>query len=77
MDNHISVATLASGCFWCIEAQLKQFNGITEVTAGYAGGNTKNPTYTQINTGNTNHAEVCKVKFNTNIILLHENKSKS
>lgn len=57
------VAILGAGCFWCIEAAYGQIDGITSATSGYSGGDLKNPTYEQITTGETGHAEVVKVVF--------------
>ena len=57
------IATLGGGCFWCVEAVFQRINGVVSVKPGYAGGNVKNPTYKQICTGNTGHAEVAKIEF--------------
>lgn len=57
------LATLAGGCFWCIEAAMKELDGVVETTAGYAGGHVDNPTYRQVNTGTTGHAEAVKVEY--------------
>ena len=57
------VATLGGGCFWCVEAVYQRIEGVLDVRPGYAGGHTKNPTYKEICTGNTGHAEVAKIKF--------------
>ena len=57
------IATLGGGCFWCVEAVFQRIDGVTSVKPGYAGGNVKNPTYKQICTGNTGHAEVAKIEF--------------
>ena len=57
------IATLGGGCFWCVEAVFQRVEGIISVRPGYAGGNVKNPTYKQICTGNTGHAEVAKIEF--------------
>ncbi len=58
------------GCFWCTEAIFRRLKGVVSVTSGYAGGNTKNPTYSQIGNGDTGHAEVIKVEFDTTVIDL-------
>ena len=55
--------TLGGGCFWCVEAVFQRIEGVISVKPGYAGGNVKNPTYKQICTGNTGHAEVAKIEF--------------
>ena len=61
-------ATLGAGCFWCIEAVLDRINGVESVVSGYMGGDIENPTYEQICTGTTNHAEVVEVTFDPNVI---------
>ena len=62
------VATLGAGCFWCIEAVLEQVKGISDVTSGYMGGAVPNPTYEQICTGLTGHAEVVQITFDPAVI---------
>jgi peptide-methionine (S)-S-oxide reductase len=57
------VATLAGGCFWCLEAVYDLLRGVEDVTSGYAGGTTKNPTYEQVCSGMTGHAEVVQIAF--------------
>ena len=57
------IATLGGGCFWCVEAVFQRIDGVISVKPGYAGGNVKNPSYKQICTGNTGHAEVAKIEF--------------
>jgi len=59
---------LGGGCFWCIEAAFKEVNGVTEVTSGYAGGHTENPSYREVCSGNTGHAEVVKIVFEEDMI---------
>lgn len=61
---------LGGGCFWCTEAIMKRVKGVIRVTSGYAGGTTKNPTYEEVGSGRTGHAEVVKVEFNANKIKL-------
>lgn len=63
---HSEFATLAGGCFWCIESAFNQVNGVIRATSGYSGGNIDNPSYQQICTGNTGHAEVVQIEFNPN-----------
>ena len=65
-------ATLGGGCFWCVEAVYQRVKGIESVKPGYAGGHTKNPTYKEICTGKTGHAEVAQIKFNKNIITYEQ-----
>ena len=62
------IATFGAGCFWCVEAVLEQVDGITDVTSGYMGGKTENPTYKQICNGDTGHAEVVQVTFDPDVI---------
>ena len=61
-----------SGCFWCTEAVFEDVIGVENVVSGYSGGNIDNPTYNQVVTGNTNHAEVCMIEYNEEIIKLDE-----
>lgn len=58
------IATFAGGCFWCTEAIYEQIKGVVSVTSGYTGGTFKNPTYTEISTGRTGHAEAIQIEFN-------------
>ncbi len=62
---------LAGGCFWCTEAIFKQLRGVVEVTPGYTGGTLKNPTYEDVTSGNTGHAEAVQIIFDPNIITLN------
>ena len=62
------LATFGAGCFWCVEAIFQKLNGVEDVSAGYAGGNVKNPTYNEVCSGETRHAEVIQILFNPNII---------
>ena len=57
------VATIAGGCFWCLEAAYEQLKGVTQVVSGYSGGHLPAPTYEQVCTGQTGHAEVIQVTF--------------
>lgn len=65
-------ATLAGGCFWCLEAVFDNLQGVTDVVSGYAGGTKVNPTYRQVCTGETGHAEVVQIKFEPSIISYRE-----
>ncbi|MBE2179431.1 MAG: peptide-methionine (S)-S-oxide reductase MsrA [Chthoniobacterales bacterium] len=56
-------ATLGGGCFWCVEAVYERLPGVLSVTSGYAGGHTPNPTYEQVCSGDTGHAEVVRIEF--------------
>jgi len=62
------IATLAGGCFWCLEAVYEQLRGVVKVESGYAGGRVKNPTYEQVCNGVTGHAEVVQITFEPAVI---------
>ena len=62
------VAILGGGCFWCTEAVFEKIGGVTDVVSGYAGGKSKNPTYKEICTGKSGHAEVIRITFNPNLL---------
>jgi len=62
--DRVEVAILGGGCFWCTEAVFLRLRGVTKVTSGYTGGTVENPTYRQICTGKTGHAEVVRIEFN-------------
>lgn len=64
MTQAQETVVLGAGCFWCAEAVFQRLEGVHSVTSGYAGGAAKNPTYRQVCTGNTGHAEVVKVVYN-------------
>ncbi|MBU2225678.1 MAG: peptide-methionine (S)-S-oxide reductase MsrA [Gammaproteobacteria bacterium] len=64
----IQAATVAGGCFWCIEAAFNQLQGVLNATSGYMGGQTDNPSYRDICTGLTGHAEVVQLEFDASII---------
>ena len=68
----MNVAIFGAGCFWCVEAIFSQLEGVNSVTSGYCNGTTKNPTYESICSGNTGHAEVCKIDYNPDIITFEE-----
>tara|TARA_X000001036_G_scaffold172881_1_gene163495 strand:+ start:10926 stop:11432 length:507 start_codon:yes stop_codon:yes gene_type:complete len=61
----MEIATLGAGCFWCIEAILLNVTGIVSIDVGYTGGNIENPTYKMVCEGNTGHAEVAQITFDT------------
>lgn len=62
------IATLGGGCFWCLEAVFQEVPGVLEVVPGYAGGHTPNPTYRQVCSGATGHAEVVQVRFTPRVV---------
>lgn len=64
--------TLAGGCFWCLEAVYELVDGVTAVESGYANGHVPNPSYEQVCSGTTGHAEVVRVSFDADRITLHE-----
>lgn len=65
-------ATLAGGCFWCLEAVFEELNGVQSVASGYAGGHVPQPTYEQVCTGSTGHAEVVQVTFDPGTITYRD-----
>jgi peptide-methionine (S)-S-oxide reductase len=67
MNNH-DIATLAGGCFWCLEASFQELRGIERVVSGYTGGNAPDPTYQQVCRGGTGHAEAVQLSFDPAII---------
>jgi peptide-methionine (S)-S-oxide reductase len=67
-EVNMETIVLGGGCFWCTEAVFEKLDGIKDVISGYAGGEILNPTYKQICTGNTGHAEVIKIKFDPSVI---------
>lgn len=66
------VATLAGGCFWCLDAVFRQLDGVVEVLCGYSGGHADNPTYAQVCAGYTGHAEVVQIRFLPKVISFAE-----
>jgi peptide-methionine (S)-S-oxide reductase len=68
MSKNMQTATLAGGCFWCLEAVFDELRGVESVESGYAGGRTGNPTYREVCSGTTGHAEVVQVKFDANVL---------
>ncbi len=65
-------ATLGGGCFWCIEAALTRLEGVEDVVPGYAGGHTEDPTYQEVCSGTTGHAEVVQVTYDPDVISYRE-----
>lgn len=66
------ITTLAGGCFWCLEAVFEQLKGIEKVESGYSGGTVANPTYNQVTTGTTGHAEVVQLTYDPQAITFKE-----
>ena len=71
-DSETAYATLAAGCFWCIEADLEKVEGVLSVTSGYTGGTVANPTYKQVSKGKTGHTEAVRVVFDPQVISFEE-----
>ena len=67
-QEEIEQATFGAGCFWCVEAVFERLEGVIDVQAGYTGGSTNNPTYEELCTGTTGHAEVIQIDYNPRII---------
>jgi peptide-methionine (S)-S-oxide reductase len=65
-------ATFAAGCFWCVEAVFQELKGVLSVTSGYTGGKIKNPSYREVCTGITGHAEACQIIYDTKVISYDE-----
>jgi peptide-methionine (S)-S-oxide reductase len=72
MSEKREIATLAGGCFWCLDAAYRRIDGVTRVESGYAGGRQPNPTYQQVCSGATGHAEVVQVEFDPEVISFPE-----
>jgi len=69
MDTkNLETATLAAGCFWCVEAVFDDLRGVEDVVSGYSGGHTENPTYREVCSETTGHAEVTRIKFDPGVI---------
>lgn len=66
------IATLAGGCFWCLEAVFDDLEGVEDVVSGYSGGSVPNPTYKHVCTGDTGHAEVVQVTFNPDALTYRD-----
>ncbi len=72
MDQHLEMATFANGCFWCTEAVFQKLKGVVSVQSGYSGGFVKNPTYQQVCSGETGHAECLQITFDPAVISYEE-----
>lgn len=70
--DNLPVATLAGGCFWCVESEFRALNGVVYTVSGYTGGELENPTYQDITTGKTGHAEATDIYYDPDIITYRE-----
>ncbi|GJQ51173.1 MAG: peptide methionine sulfoxide reductase MsrA [Anaerolineaceae bacterium] len=68
MNANLQTATLAGGCFWCLEAVFIEVKGVVSVESGYTGGRTANPTYREVCDGTTGHAEVVQLRFDPDVV---------
>jgi peptide-methionine (S)-S-oxide reductase len=68
----VQTAVFGSGCFWCTEAVFQRLKGVTSVLSGYAGGNMPKPTYEQVCSGDTGHAEVVKIEYDSSVIMYRD-----
>ena len=70
--SQMEIATLAGGCFWCLEAVYLDMEGVTKVESGYMGGHVENPSYEQVCSGRTGHAEVTQITFDPSVTTFRE-----
>lgn len=70
--DNLPVATLAGGCFWCLESEFRALDGVVYTVSGYTGGDLKNPTYQDITTGKTGHAEAVDIYYDPDVISYRE-----
>lgn len=68
----MEIATFGNGCFWCTEAIFQELNGVSKAVSGYMGGEIKNPTYKEVCSGTTGHAEVLQITYDPNVITFDE-----
>lgn len=71
-ESETEVAVFGAGCFWCVEAIYQRVSGVIDIESGYAGGHVENPTYNQVVSGRTGHAEVVRIEFDPEIISYEE-----
>ena len=71
-NSHTETATLGGGCFWCLEAVYEELRGVESVVSGYSGGHVPNPTYRQVCSETTGHAEVVQVTFDPEVVTFRE-----
>ncbi len=72
MNKSYEIATLGGGCFWCLEAIFNELRGVEKVVSGYSGGSVPNPTYREVCSGTTGHAEAVQITFDPQIISFKE-----
>jgi peptide-methionine (S)-S-oxide reductase len=72
ISQNMDTVTFGAGCFWCVEAIFQQIEGVHAVVSGYSGGHVKNPTYKEVCTGTTGHAEVCQIVYDPAVISFVE-----
>ncbi len=68
MSTQMETATFGAGCYWCVEAIFQRLNGVVSVESGFSGGHVKNPSYREVCTGTTGHAEVCNITYDPSVI---------
>ncbi len=71
-SSQLDTATFGAGCFWCVEAVFQDLNGVIEVKSGYSGGKIANPTYREVSSGLTGHAEVVQIVYDSSVISFDE-----
>jgi len=72
MGKQVEIATLAGGCFWCLEAVFDELKGVESVESGYSGGHVRKPSYAQVCNGDTGHAEVVQITFDPQLLSLRD-----
>lgn len=72
MNTNYEKATLGAGCFWCVEAIYKELNGVIKVESGFSGGHVPNPSYRDVCSGQTGHAEVCQITYDSSVVSFKE-----
>jgi len=72
VNNSLATATFAAGCFWCVEAVFEQLNGVHSVVSGYTGGTSENPTYEEVSSGKSGHAEAVRISYDPEVITYLE-----
>ncbi|MDX1642189.1 MAG: peptide-methionine (S)-S-oxide reductase MsrA [Balneolaceae bacterium] len=72
VQDDTETAVFGAGCFWCVEAIYERVNGVLSVESGYAGGHVENPSYKQVTTGTTGHAEVARLEYDPSVISYEE-----